>query len=103
MEGPSIRRFPRMVLDKPVEITCGEQTVSTTGANLSVGGLAVSSNGLPVGTPVHLRINGSQAFEADGVVCYGKPNGSGIEFKEVTRETLDALIADLTRRGLPAS
>ena len=103
MEGPCIRRFPRMVLDTPVEITCGDQKLSATAANLSVGGLAISNNGLPVGSPVHLRIDGSQAFEADGVVCYGKPNGSGIEFKDATRETLDALIADLTRRGLPAS
>lgn len=109
MEGPNIREFPRMVLDKRVELKVGKKRVQAKEAcNLSVGGLFVPGREFPVGTPVHVRIATSPPVEADGVVCYcgsKDAKGVGIEFTQVPeaqRARLEALIGQLTRKGAPA-
>lgn len=109
MEGPSIRDFPRIALDKPVELVANKKSVQVkkTPGNLSVGGVFVKGPHWPVGTPVHIKINAAHSFEADGVIRYCDPNkggGVGIEFTlvpESNRQHLDELIAELTQEGSP--
>ena len=69
MEGTSTRAFPRMLLDKPVELEVGEKRIQVENPsnNLSFGGLFVRRGSLPVGTAVHVRIPvNHHFFEADG-------------------------------------
>lgn len=110
MEGPSIRAFPRMVLDMPIELRVNQQSIrmEKVRGNLSAGGLFVEGKGLPVGTPVHIRIGAAHTFEADGVVRYSETNGGeggvGIEFtalNDAARKHLEQLIAELTQKGVP--
>ena len=108
MEGPSIRRFPRILMDKAVDLRIGDAAIHLDSAagNLSVGGLYVQTEGPPAGSPVHLRIAASQPIELDGVIRYSKDNGErglGIEFMFVdgNRQDLYQLIAELTRDGAP--
>lgn len=109
MEGPSIREYPRMVLDTLVEIRVQNRRAAVKKApgNLSVGGLFIQGQQLPVGTPVHVKIT-SPPFDADGIVRYTAGNGEkgvGIEFTSVPdaeRKHLDQVIEDLTRKGAPA-
>lgn len=108
MEGPSIRRFPRIVMDKAVDLRAGDTSIHLDRAagNLSVGGLFLKTEGPPAGSPVHLCIAGSRPVEFDGVIRYSKNNGErglGIEFvlPDENREKLYQLIAELTRDGAP--
>jgi PilZ domain len=111
MEGSSSREYPRMVLDKPVELTIGEQKirVENPANNLSAGGVFVRREDLPTDKTVHVRIAvNSHYFEAYGRIRKGEPReaGSGIDFTKVSdgnREALYELIAELTLRGLPAA
>ena len=110
MEGPSLREYPRMVLDKPVELRVEKKAIKVKEAgNLSVSGLYVEGQKLPVGTAVHITITPSPPVTADGVVRYATDNGHpgvGIEFTHLTqtnRQRLEHLIEDLTRQGAPAS
>jgi hypothetical protein len=110
MEGTSDRATPRMLIDAPVEIGVGAEKISITdaGNNLSVGGLFVHCTNLPQAGPVHIRISAHSLFEADGEIrSYdSREGGTGIEFAPLSaasREALDDLIEDLTRRGLPAA
>ncbi|MFQ5724696.1 MAG: PilZ domain-containing protein [Terriglobia bacterium] len=109
MEGPNVREFPRMVLDKRVELKVGKKRVQAKEAgNLGVGGLFLPGPEFPVGTAVHVKIATSPSVEADGVVRYcGSKDapGVGIEFTEVPeaqRARLENLIGELTRKGAPA-
>jgi len=108
MEGPSIRRFPRILMDKAVDLKVGDAAIHLDGAagNLSVGGLFLKAEGPPAGSPVHLRIAASHPVELDGVIRYSKNNGErglGIEFivADGSRQDLYQLIAELTRDGAP--
>ena len=110
MEGSNTRSFPRMLLDKPVEVQIGEETIQITNPanNLSVGGLFVRRTGLPVGAPVRVRISEPRPFEAEGRIfnCGNGEAGAGIGFSSLSgrsREALDDLIEDLTLRGLAAA
>lgn len=111
MEGTSTRTFPRMLLDKPVELEIGEKRIQVENPsnNLSVGGMYVRRGNLAVGTPVHIRIPvNSHVFEADGQIrnCEPGDNGVGIGFNSLSpanRQALDDLIEELTLRGLPAA
>jgi hypothetical protein len=108
MEGPCIRRFPRMLLDKPVEVQIGKDTIRVENPDndLSVGGLFVGRRDLPVGKAVHVRIAARHPFEADAQICETSKSGVGIRFMPLSgrnREALDELIEDLTLRGLPAA
>ena len=111
MEGPCIRSFPRMALNYPVELRVGEKAIRLEHAlgNLSVGGLFIQTEALPVNMPVHVKIAACSPFEADGVIRYSESNGqkgTGIEFtamSEADRQHLDQLITELTRDGVPAS
>lgn len=110
MEGPSLRTFPRMLLDVPIELRVAGRAVRLKKAlgNLSAGGLFVAGPDWPTGTPVHVRIAGPEPFEADGVIRYQESHGEhgvGIEFTalgEAERRHLDALITELTSKGAPA-
>jgi hypothetical protein len=110
MEGSCTRTFPRMLLDKPVELQINGDTIriENPANNLSVGGLFVRREGLPLGAPVHVRIAARRLFEADGEVCNSETNESGVGIGFLTlsdgnREALYDLIEDLTLRGLPAA
>ena len=110
MEGPSIRRFPRMSLGNPIDLRVGERTIRIENpvGNLSVGGLFVHTEDLPVDTHVHVKIDALHPIEADGVVRFCEPRGEGlgIEFTAVTEANhkyLDELIAELTLKGVLAS
>jgi PilZ domain len=111
MEGSSMREFPRMALDKPVELTIGEQQIKVENPsnNLSAGGLFVRRADLPNGTTVRVRIPvNSHFFEADGEIrnIASREAGAGIGFTKVSdpnRLALDELIEELTLRGLPAA
>ncbi len=58
MEGSSTRTFPRMLLDKLVELDIGQDTfwIENPANNLSIGGLFICRTDLPLGAPVHIRI-----------------------------------------------
>jgi len=108
MEGPSIREYPRMVLDKPVELRVGDKRVQVKEAsNLSVGGVHVEGQPIPVGTEVKVKIAARPPVGAEGVIRYAADNGGkgvGIEFTKITdanRQHLDKLIEDITRKGAP--
>lgn len=111
MEGTSTRTFPRMLLDKPVELEIGEKRIQVENPsnNLSVGGLYVRRGNLPVGAAVHIRIPvNHHFFEADGQIrsCEDGNTGVGIGFNALSvanRQALDDLIEELTLRGLPAA
>jgi hypothetical protein len=110
MEGSNTRTFPRMLLDKPVEVQIGGDTIRIENPtnNLSVGGLFVHRSGLPVGAAVRVRISSPRPFEAEGRIfnCGNGEAGAGIGFDSLSgrsREALDDLIEDLTLRGLPAA
>ena len=110
MEGPCIRRFPRIALDKPVELRSGNTVILLESArgNLSAGGLFVTTQA-PASGEVQLRIQGSQAFEVRGIIRHFLDNGAtgvGIEFSDLSepaRKDLDQFIAELTRDGAPAA
>jgi hypothetical protein len=103
-------RFPRLLLDRPVELEIGKDTIRIENPtnNVSIGGLFVRRGHLPVGAPVHIRISGRNVFEADGQIRHSEPNefGAGIRFtslSEPNRVALNELIEDLTGRGLAAA
>ncbi len=111
MEGPSIRRFPRIALDKPVELRSGETAIvlhSATG-NLSLGGLFVATPEPAPRGEVRLRISATRPCESLGVIRHFLNDGAmgvGIEFAELpaqARQDLEELIAELTREGAPAA
>jgi len=109
MEGSSMRSFPRMSIDKPVEVRVGDRTICVEhpANNLSAGGLFVGRADLPVGAPVHVKIPvNHHFFEADGQIQGASECGAGIGFTSVAgvnRQALDDLIEELTLRGLPAA
>ncbi len=108
MEGPSLRSFPRMPLGNPVELRLEKETIRIPNpvGNLSVGGLFVHAQAIPLDTPVHVKVAAAHPFEADGVVREAHGDGLGIEFITVTdanRKRLDELILELTRKELLAS
>jgi hypothetical protein len=111
MEGPCIRRFPRIALDKPVEVRAGETVILLESArgNLSIGGLFVTTQGPTLSGEVRLRIGAGCSFESQGVIRHilsDGVKGVGIEFAELpesTRKDLERLIAELTRDGAPAA
>ena len=111
MEGSSTRTFPRMLLDKPVEIEIGEKKIQLENPanNLSIGGLFLRRSSLQVGTAVRVRIPvNHKVFEADGQIRNCEPGdaGVGIGFNSLSaanRQALDDLIEELTLRGLPAA
>jgi hypothetical protein len=111
MEGSSMREYPRMVLDKPVELTIGGQQIrmEDLANNLSAGGMFVRREDLPTGAAVHVKIPvNSHFFEAEGQIRKTEPReaGAGIDFTKMSdgnRESLDELIQELTLRGLPAA
>jgi hypothetical protein len=110
MEGSNTRTFPRMLLDKPVEVQINGDTIRVENPtnNLSVGGLFLHRSGLPVGASVRVRISSPKPFEAEGRIfnCGNGEAGAGIGFDSLSggnREALNDLIEDLTLRGLPAA
>ena len=111
MEGPSIRRFPRIALDKPVELRGGGTviTIERARGNLSVGGLFLTTTGPVPAGEVRLRIAGTRPLELQGKVRHCLDSGAGgvgIEFAELpeqARAELEQLIAELTRDGAPAA
>jgi PilZ domain len=111
MEGSSTRTFPRMLMDKPVELQIGDDTIRVENPmnNLSIGGMFVNREDLPVGAPVRIRIPvNHHFFEADGQIrnSDAKLSGVGIGFtslSNVNRQALNELIEELTLRGLPAA
>ena len=110
MEGCCTRRFPRTLLDKPVELEFGGRMIRIEHAanNVSVGGLFVRRSDLPIGARVRIRIVGRRVFEAEGQIRDREPRGAGagIRFTSLSRlerEALDDLIEDLTLRGLPTA
>jgi hypothetical protein len=110
MEGSNTRTFPRMLLDKTVELQVGGDTIRVENPknNLSVGGMFLRGAGLPVGTAVRVRILEPRPFEADGHICNSNTTESGVgigftSLSGMNRDALDDLIEDLTLRGLPAA
>lgn len=111
MEGPCIRRFPRIALQKPVELRGGETVILLDNAqgNLSLGGLFVAAPGPLPSAEIRLRISAGQPFESQGTVRHLVKNGAGgvgIEFADLpkqARKDLEQLIAELTRDGAPAA
>ena len=109
MEGWSMRTFPRMSLDRPIELQIGESKIQVDNPanNLSAGGVFVRRGDLPVGSPVHIKIAvDHHFFEAEGHIAASQSSGSGIGFAALSganRKALDDLIQDLTLKGLPAA
>src|SRR3970040_986060 len=87
-EGPSLRESPRMVLHRPVELRVEKKAIKVKEAgNLSMSGLYVEGEKLPVGTAVHVTVRSSPPADVDRVVRYATDNGHpgvGIAFTHVT-------------------
>jgi hypothetical protein len=99
-----------MPLRNPVELRLENKTIRIRNpvGNLSVGGLFVHAQPIPLDTPVHVRVAAAHPFEADGVVRFCEPQGDGlgIEFTTITdanRKRLDELIVELTKKEQLAS
>lgn len=108
MEGSSLRKFPRTLLDRPVELHTRSGSIRSNGVpgNLSAHGLYVHGQDLPDGLPVRVQIDAVRPFEADGVIRHHGTAGLGVEFTRFrtgSRERLDDLIEELTRKGMPAA
>ena len=109
MEGPNLRSCPRTLFSCPVELRVGKKTVRLQQAlgNLSIHGLFLHAEALPVGGPVRIKIAAVPRFEVEGVVRYCEPDGVHIEFAEVTeanRRRLEELIAEFAvKEPLPSS
>jgi hypothetical protein len=108
MEGSSLRKFPRTLLDRPVELHTARGSIRSNGVpgNLSAHGLYVHGQDLPDGLPVRVQIDAALPFEAEGVIRHHGTAGLGVEFtrfRNGSRERLDALIEELTRKGMPAA
>lgn len=107
MEGPSLRRLPRTMLCGAVELRVGDRTIGLDHAagNLSLTGMFLEVEKLPVNATVHIKIAAGPSVELDGVIRYNRPAGAGIEFTSTTgpvRQGLCDLIAELTPREVLA-
>jgi hypothetical protein len=105
MEGPSLRRLPRTSLCCPVELRVGDRTIGLDHAvgNLSLTGMFLQVEKLPVNAPVHIKFAALHSVELDGVVRYSHTAGAGIEFTATTgptRQGLCQLIAEFTPREI---
>ncbi len=99
MEGPNLRSYPRTLFSCPVELSVGDKTIRLEQAlgNLSVHGLFLHAEPLPVDASVHIRIAATHPAEFDGVVRFCDAEGVHIEFTAITeadRRHLDDLIAE---------
>ena len=99
MEGPNLRNCPRTLFSCPVELSVGDKTIRLEQAlgNLSVHGLFLHAEPLPVDASVHIRIAATHPAELDGVVRFCDAEGVHIEFIAITeadRRHLDDLIAE---------
>lgn len=103
MEGPNLRSYPRTLFSCPVELTVDDKTIHLKEAlgNLSVHGLFLHAEPLPVDASVHIRIAAIHPAELDGVVRFCDAEGVHIEFialTEADRRHLDDLIAEFALR-----
>ena len=101
MEGPNLRRLPRTMLGGTVELRVGDRTIGLDHAagNLSLTGMFLQVEKLPVNATVHIKIGATRSVELDGVIRHSHPAGAGIEFTTTTgpaREGLYELIAEFT-------
>jgi PilZ domain-containing protein len=108
MEGPNLRRLPRTMLSGSVELRVGDRTIGLDHAvgNVSLTGMFLQDEKLPVNAPVHIKIAALSPVELDGVIRYSHSEGAGIEFTSTTspvRQGLYDLIAQLTPREILAS
>ena len=88
MEGPNLRSFPRTMFTCPVELSVGKKTIRLKQAlgNLSVHGLFLHTEALPVNAAVHVRIAAAHPAEFDGVVRFCDAEGVHIEFIAITED-----------------
>jgi PilZ domain len=103
MEGPSLRSFPRTFFCCPVELSVGDKIIRREQAqgNLSIHGLFLQAEVLPVDSAVHIKIGAARSVEVDGVVRFCGGGGVGIQFTaplKADRECVADLIADFTER-----
>lgn len=101
MEGPNFGRLPRTMLCCSVELRVGDRTIGVEYAlgNVSLTGMFLQVEKLPVNTPVHIKFAALPPVELDGVIRYSHSKGAGIEFASITspvRQGLYDLIAQLT-------
>src|SRR5262249_28360009 len=82
MEGPNLRSFPRTFFCCPVEFSVGDKIICRKQAqgNLSVHGLFLQAEVLPVDSAVHIKIGATRSVEVDGVVRFCGSGGVGIQF-----------------------
>jgi hypothetical protein len=107
MEGPNIRRYPRTYFSCPIELCAGGKTLHLKRAlgNLSIHGLFVHGEKLPIGESVHVTIACSPPFDIDGNVRFSDAEGVGIEFIDLNdahRKRVDELIAEFLPREVLA-
>jgi PilZ domain len=108
MEGSNLLRLPRTLLKCTVELRVGDRKVVLKNAvgNVSVSGIFLESEPLPLGAPVHLKIGTDPPFVLDGVIRNSHLAGIGIEFTAISasgRKGLDKLIAELAPREILAA
>lgn len=99
MEGPDLRSCPRTLFTCPVELRVGSKTIRLEQAlgNLSVHGLFLHAEPLPVNASVRIRIAAAHPAEFTGVVRFCDAEGVHIEFLTITeadRRRLYDLIAE---------
>ena len=88
MEGPNGSCLPRTSFSCPVEINTGGTWIQRdcVRGNLSLRGLFLSSEHLPVDGVVHLTVFGAHRVKADGIVRHCDARGAGIEFRGLSEE-----------------
>ena len=99
MEGPDLRSYPRTLFSCPVELRVGGKTIRLEQAlgNLSVHGLFLQAEPLPLNASVRIRIAATHPAEFAGVVRFCDAEGVHIEFLAITeadRRHLYDLIAE---------
>ena len=108
MEGSNLLRLPRTMLKCAIELRVGDRKVMLNQAvgNVSVTGIFLEAEPLPLGAPVHLKIATVPPFELDGVIRNSHLAGIGIEFTAISapgRKGLHKLIAELAPREILAA
>jgi len=101
MEGPNLGRLPRTMLNGSVELRVGDRTIGVDHAvgNVSLTGMFLQVEKLPVNAAVHIKIATLPPVELDGVIRHSHSKGAGIEFTSTSspaRQALYDLIAQLT-------
>jgi hypothetical protein len=99
----NLRRYPRVAVTFPVEITLGDKTIRGRASTLSGGGLCLEGQeDIAVGTVISLQFRPAKhlpVMEAKARVCYHLPGqGAALEFTEINPDHRQLLLRLIHRK-----